>query len=110
MTSIPVPHYDEFKAGIQQTISEIRTSLQETLDGIYAEDGPMLQYINIQTMSAKLALLETQLSTMGGAYSQLYDNNNELLMQRDEITAQFNLLKSILREDEKKPKKRKGKK
>lgn len=110
MTSLPVQHYDEFKAQLDVTIRELRTTLQETLDGVYAEDGPMLQYINIQTMAAKIAILETQLATWGSAYSQIYDNNNDLVAQRDEIMAQFNLLKSILREAEKKPKKRKGKK
>lgn len=102
MTTLSTPPYEEFKAGIDATISKLRSKLQAVLDGAQNGERPMIQAINIHLLGVEIDLLRKQINTLGSTYSQLRETNAELMMQRDAITAQFNLIKSVLREfDEK---------
>ena len=110
MTTLPTPPYDEFKAGIDATISKLHTKLKAVQDG----ERPMIQAINLYLIGVEIDMLKKQINALGSTYSQLRETNAELMMQRDEITAQFNLIKSVLRQhdekDEEKDKTPKGKK
>lgn len=101
MTDLPVP-YEEFKAGIDTTIGKLRTKLKDLMDGVQQGQHPMMQAINMHLIGVEIDLLKKQINTLGSAYSQLRETNAELVTQRDEITAQFNLIKAVLRENDEK--------
>lgn len=72
------------------------------MDGVQQGQRPMMQAINMHLIGVEIDLLKKQINTLGSAYTQLRETNAELVAQRDEITAQFNLIKAVLRQNDEK--------
>lgn len=88
--------YEVLKAALDEARADFLEKLHNIMRNVNHQDGPLLLLMDIETLFASYAVLESPTEAFTREYAHMAEINDQITAQRDEINRKFESFKRTL--------------